>query len=344
MSDIFLGVKYRIVEQDDVLLSNIYEIVEEYDDGRKLVENKEAFSLGTMYDNYLSYEQLKTLENEEKQYNLLNSIVCDNKGEGELIQYTGRNIEDLNASCDIDGVMSGNTDTSLKLNIPEEITTIVVPVEGNEDNTYTISFQIHSKQYDGNICNISWYDGKEWNYLGDAKDKMLYEIFHVDNRANRFKISDSNIQAIAFQFKNGQDSVTISNLKICEYDEDVLNANLEALVNEREEQGSLEVYDYDDTKIKGKINCTKDGTLLLTIPYNVGWKAYVDGKIVETYCVDYGFTGIDMTEGVHEVELKFELPGLKIGLVISICSMIMAVFICVRLKKSEKDANEKIDL
>lgn len=83
--------------------------------------------------------------------------------------------------------------------------------------------------------------------------------------------------------------------------------------------------------IKGTIDVSKESTLMMTIPYEKGWTIYLDGKKVNYYEVMNSFVGIDVTEGNHLVEYYYEVPGLKIGLMLSLSSLI--VLITYELKK-----------
>lgn len=341
--DILLGVKYRIVYPEDVLLTDIYTIVKSYDDGRMLVENTEAFPLGVMYDNYISYEQIELLNNEDIQYTLLNALVCDGVSEGEILTYPRKKVNIEGISCDVEDSISYDEVEEITLCISDNVTTVFVPVEGIEEKTYTISFDIISEKYDSNICDVVWYDGKQWNYLGRARDKEVYKFLYTDSTNNRFKISGSDIQMVALQFQNGEDDVIIRNLEIYEYDEENLESNLKNMVEERKEQGVLEIEEFEDTRIKGTVDCKKTGKMLLTIPYNLGWKAYVDGKQVDINKVDYGLMSIDITEGHHEVILYYELPGLKVGILGSMISLIMIIVVCRRDVQKRKSKNVEID-
>ena len=73
--------------------------------------------------------------------------------------------------------------------------------------------------------------------------------------------------------------------------------------------------------VKGKINIDKEGTLLVSVPYDKGWNVYVDGKKVNQKKIAGGLTGIDLKEGTHIIYMKFYCPGIKLGFVISIITI-----------------------
>ena len=78
--------------------------------------------------------------------------------------------------------------------------------------------------------------------------------------------------------------------------------------------------------IKGVIEVPNDGYFTFTIPYDVGYNIYVDGKKVKYEKVNYMFMGFELKKGKHIIELKFEPPFLKIGRIISVISLLFIIF------------------
>lgn len=100
----------------------------------------------------------------------------------------------------------------------------------------------------------------------------------------------------------------------------------------------LNVLNYSNGYIKGTIEGEDVQKLLyVSVPYEKGWKAYVDGiETAITPIIYDSFIAVPITgEGVHEVELKFEAPGQKWGIVISGISFIIAFCLLMRKKKYE---------
>lgn len=81
--------------------------------------------------------------------------------------------------------------------------------------------------------------------------------------------------------------------------------------------------DYRDGYVKGNISVTEDKTLIYTsIPYDEGWTVKIDGKKVEYVKILDGLIGVDVyteefSEGEHVIELKYKVPGLMVGIIIS---------------------------
>ena len=85
----------------------------------------------------------------------------------------------------------------------------------------------------------------------------------------------------------------------------------------------IENTEYKDGYVKGEINVQSDKTLMYTsIPYDDGWRLKVDGQDYEYEKILNGFIGVELAEGQHQIELKYELPGFKVGCLISAFSIL----------------------
>lgn len=74
-----------------------------------------------------------------------------------------------------------------------------------------------------------------------------------------------------------------------------------------------------------EITLDKDNLVFFSIPYDEGWKAYVNGKEVEIEKVNVGFMAVLAQEGQNTIEFKYTTPGLKHGILITFASLIVFV-------------------
>lgn len=99
-------------------------------------------------------------------------------------------------------------------------------------------------------------------------------------------------------------------------------------------QNQLDIIEIKGNYLKGEIEVTNDmDTLLLTIPYDEGLKVYVDGKETQKEELYDTFTGIKLSKGRHIIELKYQVPGLKIGIIMSIIG-IFTLLLYTKCKKN----------
>ena len=92
----------------------------------------------------------------------------------------------------------------------------------------------------------------------------------------------------------------------------------------------MNIEEYDNTHIKASIVCEEDKTLLFTsVPYDEGWKVYVDGFEADKLALLEGaFIGIDLeSPGEHDIYFEYHVPMMNIGLMISAVSAII-LLIC----------------
>lgn len=78
-----------------------------------------------------------------------------------------------------------------------------------------------------------------------------------------------------------------------------------------------------DSLVTGTAEVSSDGVLMLAIPYENGWHAYVDGEETEIHRVNYSFTGISLTRGSHEIRLEYRCPGFAAGVIGSAASLLL---------------------
>lgn len=88
------------------------------------------------------------------------------------------------------------------------------------------------------------------------------------------------------------------------------------------ESTNFEVLNFNNNSLSGQINLSNKSLLFLSIPNNPGWKIIDNGILVNSVNVNGGFMGIILNEGYHYIELYFIPKGFKIGLIISLISLL----------------------
>ena len=79
----------------------------------------------------------------------------------------------------------------------------------------------------------------------------------------------------------------------------------------------LNIKEYDQTSFKGSITVSRDELLFLSIPFDRGWKMTINGRSSPLENVNIGFSGVPLHPGTYTVDLRYELPGLKQGILVS---------------------------
>lgn len=79
--------------------------------------------------------------------------------------------------------------------------------------------------------------------------------------------------------------------------------------------------------VEGEVNIAPNERLLTTIPYDKGWRAYVDGKRVEILPFNGAFVSLEMSEGTHKVVFSYFPYGLLPGIgLFLICTILFIIY------------------
>jgi uncharacterized membrane protein YfhO len=96
----------------------------------------------------------------------------------------------------------------------------------------------------------------------------------------------------------------------------------------------FDMTEYHESMISGNITIGEDMSIYTSIPYDEGWKVFVDGKLVSTYKIGDALLGFDITSGTHKITLKYTIPHLTLGL--SITSLSITVLLLRYIYKKQR--------
>lgn len=149
-----------------------------------------------------------------------------------------------------------------------------------------------------------------------------------------FKAGD--VISVSYSIESGKSGAISCDVAV--QNNDVFDAGLATLTDE-----TWQLTEATDTRLVGTIEVKQDGLFYTSVPYDSGWRAYVDGEevtLAETY--DPSATDVKLTDaviafplsaGTHEVVLKYTAPGLTAGAVISIvCALAFVLLLVLRRK------------
>lgn len=98
-----------------------------------------------------------------------------------------------------------------------------------------------------------------------------------------------------------------------------------------------------DTSLSGTVDAAEDGLFYTSIPYENGWRAYVDGVEVplaqtasassESVRLTDAVIAFPLTAGQHTIELRYTAPGLKTGAIISGVSLGLFLLLALLLRR-----------
>lgn len=171
--------------------------------------------------------------------------------------------------------------------------------------------------------------------LLDNTSKVSRDINVISGDRNYvFEFSGENYNAI--EFKDNID-YEISDLELYIVPEKIYYKQLEDAVNNLRKY-KFNIEKFSDSNIIGNISVDKKGTLMFSIPYDKGWKAYIDGKPADLKVAQLAFLGLELEPGNYKIELKFFPPGLKAGIILFIFGIIIYAIYIYIIRKEVKHA------
>lgn len=90
---------------------------------------------------------------------------------------------------------------------------------------------------------------------------------------------------------------------------------------------SLQISHHSQNRIEGTISLSQPKMMFLSIPYDAGWSAKVNGQDKEFELVNTGFLGLMLPAGNHTVELSYSSPYFYQGWLVSLVALSLYLFL-----------------
>ncbi len=160
---------------------------------------------------------------------------------------------------------------------------------------------------------------KEWMYKNN--NKTFNYVISSNDELDKLKISFSknnyNIYDIRVYELKYEDIGNVKNdLSLFEVDKDKTN----------------------DENIYGHIDMKSNGYFVTSIPYDNGFRVYVDNKLVKKEIVNKAFLGFKLNKGSHKIIIKYTSPLFNIGKILSIIGFILFIVVIFYDRKKLKKA------
>lgn len=277
-----------------------------------LYENQYALPIGYTYEQYLStedYEELPVLKKQEAQ---MQAVVLEKQPSFDTIkevtdlQYLS--IKKHPRIIESKGVAWKNA----TLKVTEENATMKLAFEA-VPNAETYVHMINFELPDGSGPN-------RWNVKAETKTVSTNSNFCAESymythglksQLLNLGYSEEGYTTCTLTFA-AKGTFLLEDIQIAYQPMDKYPEQINAL---REEV--LENVETNWRGLTGEISVSKDKILCLSIPYDKGWKAYVDGERVELYQANTAFMALELEKGDHVVELKYTPSGMVVGMVLT---------------------------
>ena len=152
-------------------------------------------------------------------------------------------------------------------------------------------------------------------------------------------LHENDTLKVTYQYQSlSEDAASIKEYLFTALDLQVYESTLEKI----NQNASFKQIEDSNFILKGEV-LVNDDLLLITIPYDQGLTIKVDGKEAEYFKVLDTFIGIEVEKGEHTIEITYFPKGLKLGIFISITSLIF-LLIYTKIKISKKKGRQIIDI
>ena len=223
---------------------------------------------------------------------------------------------------------------------------IVSDITGMELHPFSIvEFeQTNDEAGDYNIWHLSMHEeGMLWMYVPYITDSfdVPYEYYALVNDVRNIRFNVNNMPYCVCLGKYGENEDITIEIK----EDGVLGTPLFAFMAEDDLQlfvtymtdNMASDFEITETGVKGRIYSDFTNAVLFTYPYSVGLNVLVDGKVTDYNLYMDVFPVVNISEGMHTVELKYNIPGFGLGLSISavfITTLLVYGIICSIRKKT----------
>ena len=310
VGDSLLGIKYVIDYEYSTKLDNLYKHVECIEDEKyKVYENPNALSIAYGVNDDINNFDLADYDSYFNRYNGLVTAMLGSENTVDLFNYVSH-VTITSASCEETKKITYNKYTT------EDDRGIVSLEYTAPESGY---YYFYAKASGSEELKIDYngrggvsYLGKDSNHIviggyHEAYEEITIDIIIPEESEFTLQTSHNFLWYFTLEDYNEVFSQLKSNPQF-EISESSTEDNLIGMISTKEE----------------------NQVILTTIPYDKGWKVFVDGESVETYeTLDTLMAFNIENDGEHLLELKYAPTEYTVGIIISICGIVAFIFICV---------------
>ncbi|KFN04134.1 multidrug transporter [Bacillus clarus] len=319
-----LGVKYRVLsaDTDPKNIPYGYKLLKQVGP-YNIYQNNYALPLGYVYESGISEEEFSKLNFAQRDQLLLNAVVVNNLKDFSLTHFDKKKLNSKPVPIKIEKMKLENMEKDNNKLIVHGYGNMIVPIDPpNTPGDLIVELKVKNKgSFQATVNGKTMGKGEDTGAYSYPLERFVYNLGKDDR----------------------PDQLTISIDAPGEYELEDLQANIVSYENIQEKtkkltENRLQNIYYKNNYLKGEINSSKDGLLYLSVPYSKGWTIKVDGKETEFTKANSAFIGVPITKGAHIIEMNYVTPYFKLGMIISIVSLIicLALFIFTNKNRSAK--------
>lgn len=323
VTNLFMNLKYLIAR--DGIYMNTYDLTEAYGVGNvKLLQNNHYLPMGFMTNSELADWQVNQNEDQFNPFDTQNEFF------------------------------------KLATGIKDDVyTPLEVVSQGHTDYTQFPVNKTDYGRYSFNCNDTTVTPHVKWNYEApkDGLYLMYADISGGDDvtvmindvaQSKTYGMGRSYIACIG-QCKKGDKISVYSNLQQGQSGSamvfvDVLNQDVFEEGYKKLSNSVMTTTKLTGSSMEGTINAQENGLFYTSVPYEEGWKAYVDGKEVTITPVGNALVAFNLDKGEHTIKLEYYPKGFAIGLTVTIICAATFAFLCVWTYIIKKRGKKKGDI
>lgn len=284
-------------------------------DGYEIYENDYTLPLGYTYDSYMTRGSFDRLNGAQREEAMLESVLLEEEAAG----YTQSEPECSGSELEYkivpgDGVRIEEN----AFVVSEKGAQVTIEIEGKGAGEYYLGFT-------GYACQGSFEGATLTAAFAGSSRKNSGFYYRTENSPWATVMHDIMLN-IGYT-EEAQNKITLSFSKKGRYIYDSMFLWYQPMDGYADKIAARQADAWEDEVIgtdcvSGTVNLKEDKLLCLTIPYDSGWTAYVDGEKQEVLQGNVMFSVLKLTAGEHKIELFYRTPGLRAGLLSSLLGVL----------------------
>lgn len=211
-------------------------------------------------------------------------------------------------------------------------------VQNNFSRTLKLGTVLNKKSVDITGTTAKFTTEEEGDYYAFVRDKGIKEVvvnypttsksFKNLNRGYFIELGylDKDVE-MSFRNDTNDDQLLI---EVFRFNFETLKKVVEAL----KQNAEFKIVSFDETRINYNLNVKNAGTCVISLPYDDGFKVFVDGKEVEKKKVMDFMLGFDVGVGQHEILVTYRPVGLLLGAILTLTGILVLIAIYILDKKN----------
>ncbi len=162
----------------------------------------------------------------------------------------------------------------------------------------------------------------------DAKyfTDMEYSVINLGS------VEDDMVRNVTIYFSSDT-KISMDNIYVCAYDFSDYEEYIENL--KADTVGRIDV---STNQVQINVSFAENKIQCLAVPYGKGWSAYIDGERAAIYKINNVFMGMEIPEGEHSIVFKYQTEGIRMGIFISLASVIVLIVLVWHNRKKKSEA------